>query len=277
MASKHRWLRLSLLAAPDVSVDASAPRAIQTPASQRWEYAHVSVLVALFPLVFVLLMLVGKLVAPGAYARLIAEDGLVEYATSLAYVVATGFAAVLAIALHRRAAAMGMLYWMLSAGLFLIAMEEISWGQRIFGFETPVFLRDLNSQNEATIHNLAGVPTHALFVVVGSYGAFARMLVPSRIHRRHPVLIDLVTAPRLTFFYFFVPLLLYSYYEYLEYYVLPDGMQWREYFADRFVTGKDQEPIELLLSLGFLLFVLRNWREYGRKGGVRPLPQQGPS
>jgi len=33
-------------------------------------------------------------------------------------------------------------------------MEEISWGQRIFGWETPVAWKKLNLQNETNIHNL---------------------------------------------------------------------------------------------------------------------------
>ena len=35
------------------------------------------------------------------------------------------------------------------------AGEEISWGQRIFGFTTPDFLMRLNDQQELTVHNLA--------------------------------------------------------------------------------------------------------------------------
>ena len=35
------------------------------------------------------------------------------------------------------------------------AGEEISWGQRIFGFATPDFLMHLNEQKEFTVHNIA--------------------------------------------------------------------------------------------------------------------------
>ena len=39
--------------------------------------------------------------------------------------------------------------------LFLLAtFEEISWGQRIFGIETPNLIKDVNVQKELTIHNL---------------------------------------------------------------------------------------------------------------------------
>jgi hypothetical protein len=35
-----------------------------------------------------------------------------------------------------------------------VAMEEVSWGQRIFYFETPSFLLEQNSQQEINLHNL---------------------------------------------------------------------------------------------------------------------------
>ena len=37
---------------------------------------------------------------------------------------------------------------------------------------------------------------------------------------------------------------------------------YREFYAESFITGKDQEPIELLLALGFLLFVAINRYRY---------------
>lgn len=37
---------------------------------------------------------------------------------------------------------------------FLATMEEISWGQRIFGVETPNLIKDVNVQKELTFHNL---------------------------------------------------------------------------------------------------------------------------
>jgi hypothetical protein len=61
---------------------------------------------------------------------------------------------------------------------------------------------------------------------------------------------------------------LYAYYEYLYFTQLqPSGLQWEEFFAEEtFIAGKDQESIELLLGLAFLLFVLVNKFRY-RRGG----------
>lgn len=38
--------------------------------------------------------------------------------------------------------------------MFVYFGEEISWGQRIFGWETPAALKELNAQRETNIHNL---------------------------------------------------------------------------------------------------------------------------
>jgi hypothetical protein len=47
------------------------------------------------------------------------------------------------------------LAYVVLAVVFVIgAGEEISWGQRVLGYETPVALRRLNVQEEATLHNL---------------------------------------------------------------------------------------------------------------------------
>lgn len=41
-----------------------------------------------------------------------------------------------------------------SLGLFLIAMEEIAWGQQFFKFETPEPFLKYNAQGELTLHNV---------------------------------------------------------------------------------------------------------------------------
>lgn len=45
-------------------------------------------------------------------------------------------------------------YVFMAIAVFFIAMEEISWGQRIFGWGTPSALSQINCQNETNVHNL---------------------------------------------------------------------------------------------------------------------------
>ena len=49
---------------------------------------------------------------------------------------------------------------MLAFGLFLLAGEEISWGQRIFHIAEPGALDAINEQHELNLHNIQGVHEH---------------------------------------------------------------------------------------------------------------------
>jgi len=55
----------------------------------------------------------------------------------------------------------------LGVGVFYIvcAGEEISWGQRIFNWETPEKFAEANSQGETNLHNLETLPIHPKDVV----------------------------------------------------------------------------------------------------------------
>lgn len=85
----------------------------------------------------------------------IREDGILEWLTVLALGSA---AAVMAGRLWRYRADASIrqrLAWCAILVLFTFgAGEEISWGQRLFAFGTPDFLREWNAQEETNIHNL---------------------------------------------------------------------------------------------------------------------------
>jgi hypothetical protein len=76
------------------------------------------------------------------------EDGFFEYSTALFFFLTSIIC--LKLFLNNKN------YWFLILLLlfFLGFGEEISWGQRIFGFETPDFVKENNVQKEFSIHNL---------------------------------------------------------------------------------------------------------------------------
>ena len=61
--------------------------------------------------------------------------------------------------------------------LFFYSMEEISWGQRIFDWETPKALSEVNYQNEINVHNIyinpsIGIIYYIFFLFVSSLFLF---------------------------------------------------------------------------------------------------------
>ena len=105
----------------------------------------------------VLIVTVGVYLTDKQYFALVyaAEDGIVEYATAVFLLICS-----LVLAAHARslirgrrglAAACTLLYALL---FFFAAGEEVSWGQRIFGWESSEFFVERNYQAETNIHNL---------------------------------------------------------------------------------------------------------------------------
>ncbi|MEZ4364397.1 MAG: hypothetical protein R3B48_29750 [Kofleriaceae bacterium] len=87
------------------------------------------------------------------WAMLAQEDGPIEWATFAAFVLAAG---VLLVSVRKR----GSGRWFQAACVLLalfcvtVAGEEISWGQRLFGFKPPEVFLDRNFQQEFNVHNV---------------------------------------------------------------------------------------------------------------------------
>ena len=84
-----------------------------------------------------------------------AEDGLLEWLTVMAMCWA---ALALGNRLWRRGRLQNRRQRLLLVCLIALAVfgagEEVSWGQRIVGFESPAFFAENNAQRETTLHNL---------------------------------------------------------------------------------------------------------------------------
>lgn len=91
------------------------------------------------------------------FARVFLEDGIMETLSAALYLVAALFCVLAAFRMRGSGQPAGRLpfiiYLVLAAGLFFIGMEEISWGQRIIGWETPPVFAEGNVQNETNLHN----------------------------------------------------------------------------------------------------------------------------
>ncbi|MCP4203713.1 MAG: hypothetical protein GY769_17485 [bacterium] len=88
------------------------------------------------------------------YYALVQEDGTLEWMTFWAFfLAAVGF--VIAARAQRRAGG-GMPWLTLGLALFsvVVAMEEISWGQRVLGYRPPEYFLEQNFQQEFNVHNV---------------------------------------------------------------------------------------------------------------------------
>lgn len=222
----------------------------------------------LLPLVLLVAMVLLKLEAPLHYKSLVREDGLVE---NLQFLLFFG-AGVVAILAGRRLGAAGLklhcgLYWLLGIGLLVVAMDEISWGQRLFGIATPERVAAVNLQNELTVHNLEPlmIYLHVAYLCVGAYGSFAWLLnairPPAERSLRRFVIADWYLAS-----YFAVLLLVYGLIE-LAQWVQPSLLGQRLVIGE-FIVFRDQEPAELMLALAMAIFVLVNYRRAGFLGSL---------
>ena len=62
---------------------------------------------------------------------------------------------------------LGLLYGLASLAMVFVAGEEISWGQRIFGWPVPGLLVDINNQGETNVHNIGTLLRIFNLVVMG--------------------------------------------------------------------------------------------------------------
>ena len=112
----------------------------------------------LLPVIGLLALPALWFLSPPLFRVLTNEDGLIEWVQFFAFFASAVVAGIIAWdrwrAGHRW---QGALYAVVCIGLVAVAGEEISWGQRLIGFEAPDAIREINDQDEMTFHNITGV------------------------------------------------------------------------------------------------------------------------
>ena len=106
------------------------------------------------------------------FYRSVQEDESLEWATFWAFLAA---AAVALVGAHRQRKAGVRFPWFmvgLSLFCFFVAMEEISWGQRLLGYRPPAYFLQQNFQQELNLHNVVSTDLRkfALKAVILGYG-----------------------------------------------------------------------------------------------------------
>jgi hypothetical protein len=111
------------------------------------------------PLLVILLPLVWYAVS-GDYSVFKGEAGIVENMTVLFLLVAIGFCVSSLLRVKRLELSASLRAWLfiLIIGAAYFALEELSYGQHMFGWGTAEAWKELNDQQETNLHNV-----HALF------------------------------------------------------------------------------------------------------------------
>ena len=81
------------------------------------------------------------------------EDGPIEWATFVAFVMAAGWLAIVVRKIRPSWWFQGACF-LLAAFCLVVAGEEISWGQRVLGFKPPDVFLERNFQQELNLHNV---------------------------------------------------------------------------------------------------------------------------
>lgn len=184
---------------------------------------------------------------PNIYYLSVQEDEYLEWSSFWAFLSA-GF---VYLWLARQRIRSGQLAWF-SGGIALfclvIAMEEISWGQRIIGYRPPEYFLAHNFQQELNVHNVVATQYRklALHAVITGFGLLLPMisLVPSV--RRTLNRYGITPSPCALIPAFAATWIFYAWYPWTH-------------------SG---EWVELMLGLGFLFSGLWESEDYSKKPGL---------
>lgn len=220
--------------------------------------AFISLIVpALIMLTGVVTALMGK----AAYKWFIEEDGVSEDLQVIFWTLALGLGFIVTKRLWKNGTKIfALLYLILNLGIIFIIGEEISWGQRIFGWETSAKMKAINKQAETNIHNIEGVGDKIkwLHVVVGAYGTVCPLLLLLyNIDPRHQQAAVLL-VPHYTLLPYFAATFLWRL----------QAVLWKPPKLLYFVISEYSEVMELVLAVAFFMFLFFQFRRL-----KSPVPQ----
>lgn len=202
------------------------------------------------------LLLVGARFNKDLYRSILREDGPVEWAQFALFAIGAAAAAGVAARLWQVSQKLhAFLFALAAVVLVFIAGEEISWGQRLFGFSTPEDLSAINKQDEVNLHNIGETLSIINFamMLISAWGAIAWL--GYRWLRSGPALGN---VQRLVI----VPFFLASSFAFGLTYRLIRLTAWRE---SGFTVTKYGEWSELCFAFGICAFTLLNYRRLGEE------------
>ena len=199
------------------------------------------------------------------YKRLLGEGGILEYLQALILFTSAWISWLISKDLRKRLFMRlhSVVYAIISFVMLFVGLEEIAWGQILFGWKTPENIAAVNAQNQTTLHNLDFFQNYLdlnLFLV--SVVLLVLVLWRPSVRWKRTTTLDTDQISNGNFFIprYFWPLFLCA--AFLSYFVATES-------GTELVINIDQEWAEFLLYLAAGLNLLRT---YIRLGFAQPRP-----
>ena len=208
----------------------------------------VKILVFLFPFCLNLIVLtIIYNVGIESWKKMDTEGGIIEYTTSIAYILGFIFALQIGkLFIYKNRRILGYYYYLLAGFCLFIGLEELSWGQRFIGVQSPDFFENYNSKSELSLHNLVWLESYLYFgfIILGAWGGMSWLIVRLIDKKRQlPQVLSRYLFPSWFISSFFLIVFCY-------FLILQSVSQWE------MIMTPIKECMELTLSLGFFWFIL---------------------
>ena len=196
-----------------------------------------------------------------SYSRLIKEDGIVEYFSAIFW-----FLSAIIVCFHTIKLSRGKInrYQLISNMLlmtfFIVCSgEEISWGQRLFGIETPELLKPFNVQNEITLHNIGSISvfSNTFFLLTVVFFLFVPFLIQKHTRIKNLLYFFHFPIPNRFAMYIYIVSLFVWIFIGLRFGTL--GFHPYSVFPEQYYTQMDDEIFELFAAYSFFCFSIFNY------------------
>lgn len=202
------------------------------------------------------------------YSYLIQEDGLVEYASAILWFLA---AIILFLCLikensfKRNYIFHSLPYIILIIFFIFCAGEEISWGQRVFGFKTPEIIKLINVQDEITLHNIgsSSIFSNIFFLLTLIFFILIPFSMRKYVMLKNVILFYSFPTPNRFVIYVFLISLFTWFFVGIRFGTL--GFHPYSIFAEKYYCQMDDEIFEFLAAYAFFAFSTMNATRKGNR------------
>ena len=210
----------------------------------------------IIPILLIIIVFFNKIffgINDPVYRYLTTEDNLIESLTANYYFIAFGFSLFILKYIKKHIGVFSI-FLIISIIFLIVGLEEISYGQRILGFNNLMF--SANTQGEINIHNLDLVQPyrHFYYISVAFLGSFSWLILPKiQLFSKNELFIKYVLPPKFLFSYFSSVLIIVSVMKYVPVEFINGNVTFG------FFINYDSEFFELILVLGLLLYVINSF------------------